>query len=60
MSGTPVDQIKISVVTLWKLRKVENIGQRVSCPTSKTLRGMLYRFYGLLCKLVEKKLELVH
>lgn len=60
MSGTPVDQIKISVVTLWKLCKVENIGQRVSCPTSKTLRGMLYRFYGLLCKLVEKNWELVH
>ena len=60
MSGTPVDQIKISVVTLWKLCKVENIGQRVSCLTSKTLRGMLYRFYGLLCKLVEKDWELVH
>lgn len=60
MSGTPVDQVKISVVTLWKLCKVENIGQRVSCPTSKTLRGMLYRFYGLLCKLVEKNWELVH
>ena len=60
MSGTPVDQIKILVATLWKLCKVENMGQRVSCPTSKTLRGMLHRFHGLLWKLVEKNGELVH